>query len=153
MPRQVVLRSRNIGTDVAQIEEMLKADYKGFWKQHKDALQNIAEEVQVEAETLVPLETGKLQHSIDVHVSKSTRYPGIIAHATAKNKNRTGFDYALIQEENEDYVHTESGRMAHYMGGPFARAVSQWYYSTTGKTLQMSSELQHAMDYIEEHKG
>ena len=161
MARRVIIRSRQLGTDVAKLEEMIKANWKEFWKHHIEELEAICDEVLLEAQELVPIDSGKLRNSIVVRRSHSNRYPGIIAHASAKASN--GFDYALIQEENEDYEHgeklvdettgleyEEEDRMAHYLGGPFAREISYWYEELTGKPLELSAELQHAIDYIEE---
>ena len=99
---------------------------------------------------LVQLDTGALMHSIEVRVSRSHRYPGIIAHASATN---AGYDYALIQEETEPYGNDQyehgDGRLAHYLGGSFASFLAQYYEDITGEELEMSSELEHAKDYIE----
>lgn len=148
MARRVIIRSRALGTNVAACEELLKAQFQEIWKEHIEDLESIADEVHDEAIELVPLDTGRLRDSINVRVSKSRRYPGVIAHATAKNH---GFDYALIQEESEEdrYAH-DDGRMAYYMSGPFAREIAYWYEDVTGKDLELPEELQHAIDYIEE---
>ena len=161
MARRVIIRSRQLGTDVAKLEEMIKADWKELWKNHQEELESICDEVLLESQELVPIDSGALRNSIVVRRSHSNRYPGIIAHASAKASK--GFDYALIQEENEDYTHgekmvdettgleyEEEDRMAHYLGGPFAREISYWYEELTGEPLELPDELQHAIDYIEE---
>ncbi len=149
MARRAVIRSRAINTSIAQLEEMIKADYRKIWSKHKEDLEGIVEEVYSEAKALVPVDTGKLRDSIKVWFSKSRRYPYIIAHAQAYNGR--GFDYALIQEETEEptYYH-DNDKMAHYLGGPFAREVSYWYEEITGKEMELPDELQQAIDYIEE---
>ncbi len=150
MARRAIIRSRNLGTDVAQCEELIKRDFKEIWKEHIETLEDIAVEVADEAYELVPVDKGFLRDSINVRVSKSRRYPGIIAHASAKNKGKNkGFDYALAQEENEEYSH-DIDKMAHYLGGPFAREISYWYEDITGEILELPDDLQHAVDYIEE---
>ena len=146
--RRVIIRSRSLGTDVAKIEELLAADYQDIWKNHLADLEDLAEDIENNAKMLVPLDTGALRDSIMVRVSKSSKYPGIIAHASAI---MDGFDYALIQEENEDYRHLtadDSERMAHYLGGSFALFLSDYYKDITGEELALPEELEHAKDYI-----
>ena len=144
--RRVIIRSRSLGTDVAKIEELLAADYQDIWKNHLEDLEDLAEDIENNAKMLVPLDTGALRDSIAVRVSKSPKYPGIIAHASAI---MDGFDYALIQEENEDYRHLgDDDRMAHYLGGSFALFLSDYYKSITGEELVLPAELEHAKDYI-----
>ena len=131
MARRVVIRSRQLNTAVAQLEEMVKADYKEFWKEHLDELHAMAEYIAADAQALAPVDTGKLQASINARVSKSPRYPGLIVSASAKKK---GFDYALIQEENEQFEH-EVGQ-AHYLSEPFYSILDAFYFKHTGKHLQ-----------------
>lgn len=88
------------------------------------ALEIAADDLYQNAIMLVPLHGGLLADSIDVSVSRSGRYPGIIATASAWNRKGT-FDYALIQHENEDYEHLP-GRQAHYLSEPFEEAVKQY---------------------------
>lgn len=133
MARRVIIRSRQLNTAVAQIEEMVKRDYKDIWKEHLDDLEAIAEWVVQDARELVPLDTGKLLESIHARVSKSPRWPGIIVQATAKDK---GFDYALIQEENVHFSH-DIGRQHHYLSEPFYNLVDSFYYEYTGKHLDI----------------
>lgn len=131
MPRRVIIRSRQLNTAVAQLEEMVKADYKEIWKNHIDDLQAIAEWIVDDAKALVPVDTGKLHDSIWARVSKSTRYPGLIVQASAKKK---GFDYALIQEENELFSH-DIGQ-AHYLSEPFYNLLNDFYSEITNMQLQ-----------------
>ena len=159
--RRVVIRGKDgIGTDISQLEAMVRQDYDEIMKEHIEDLQEVAEQIQADATYLVPLATGALEASIDVHVSKGYRYPGIIAHASALHE---GFDYALIQEENEEFEHTESSfnekgqeviddsvRSAHYLGGPFALNISELYRELTGKELALPANLLHAKDYVED---
>lgn len=143
MARRVIIRSRSLNTDVARLEEMIKADYKEIYKEHIEDLEAMCEDIYQEAISLVPIEYGTLRDSIVVRVSKSYRYPGIIAHASAKDH---GYDYALIQEENEEFSH-EDDRQAHYLGGPFARALQALYEDLTGEEIELPPELQHAAEY------
>lgn len=107
----------------------IKNDLRNMLKeQHTLALadmEDLADEIYGKAQALVPYDTWELQSSIQVDVSRSPRYPGIIAVASAENP-KTGYDYALIQEENEDYKH-EPGRQAHYLAEPFGEAVQEFF--------------------------
>lgn len=145
MARRVLIRNRTLNTDVAQLEEMIKADYKTIWKEHQQDLQDMADRIVDDAKAVVPLDTGKLQSSIQARVSKSNRYPGLIVQASAKKK---GFDYALIQEETEWFSHLP-GRTAHYLGGCFARVLDLWYYRRTKQNLVLPESLQNAIDFVE----
>ena len=135
MPRRVIIRSRQLNTAVAQIEEMIAADYREIWKQHIEDLEAIADWIVEDARALVPVDTGKLKQSIKARVSKSNRYPGLIVSASAKAKYKKSFDYALIQEENEYFSH-EIGQ-AHYLSEPFYNLVDQFYFEYTGKHLSI----------------
>ena len=132
MARRVIIRSRQLNTAVAQLEEMVRADYKEIWKQHTNDLEILASRITEDAKALAPVDTGKLQASIQARVSKSPRYPGLIVSASAKKK---GFDYALIQEENEEFFH-EVGQ-AHYLSEPFYASVDEYYYTLTGMHLAL----------------
>lgn len=83
----------------------------------------LAEQIELDAKTIVPVDTGNLRDSINVKVSRSPRYPGIIATASAKNV-RTGYDYAKIQHENPDYHHNTPGQYK-YIEKPFDEAVEK----------------------------
>ena len=132
MARRVVIRSRKLNTAIAQLEEMVAAEYKAIWKDHVEELQLIAERIADDARALSPVDTGKLQASIKARVSRSPRYPGFIVQASAIKK---GYDYALIQEENEDFHH-EIGQ-AHYLSIPFYRHIDEFYFKQTGRHLEV----------------
>ena len=100
MARRVIVRSRNLNTSIARLEQQINNGWKTIWKDHLDDLKDIATYIEEDAKDLVPVDTGKLKESIHVWVSGSNRWQYLIAQATAKNIHRTGFDYALIQEEN-----------------------------------------------------
>lgn len=150
--RRVLIRGKGgIDTDVATLEKMVREDFDEIYKSNLEALEDCASQIQADATYLVPYDTGALESSIDVHVSGSRRYPGIIAHASATN---AGYDYALIQEETEPfdgkYTH-DYERFAHYLGGPFALNISELFYELSGgKELVLTPELQHAKDYVED---
>lgn len=131
MPRRVIIRSRQLNTAVAQLEEMVRADYKEIWKTHLEDLETMADQIVEDAKALVPVDTGKLKASIQARVSKSPRYPGLIVSASAKKK---GFDYALIQEENEEFSHAIG--QAHYLSQPFYNALDNYYFRFTGRHLE-----------------
>ena len=133
MPRKVVIRRQNLNTAIFQLEAQVRAEYKSIWKEHVEDLQAAAEWIEDDAKAITPVDKGKLQDSVSVRVSKSARYPGIIASASAKSKR--GFDYALIQEENENFSHVEPGQ-AHYLSQPFYNILDDFYYEWTGKHLQ-----------------
>lgn len=134
MPRKVVIRRQNLDTAIAQLERQVRDEYKTIWKEHLDDLEVAAEWIQEDAKAIVPVDKGKLRDSIFARVSKSPRYPGLIVSASAKS-NR-GFDYALIQEENENFSHEEPGQ-AHYLSQPFYNILDDFYYEWTGKHLQI----------------
>lgn len=119
----------------------IKDDLRQMLRQHRTLalkeLEITADRIYVEAYAKVPvledtyanrkkgLISGQLQDSIQVDISRNPRYPGIIATAEAHNPN-TGYDYALIQEVNEDYYHPGGGQ-AHYLEEPFRDAVTEFY--------------------------
>ena len=107
----------------------VKQDLRNFLRERRtlmvDKMEDLADQIYGEAQALVPYDTWELQSSIEVNVSHSPRYPGIIATASAQNVN-TGYDYALIQEENEEYKHAP-GRQAHYLRDPFRKAVDEFF--------------------------
>lgn len=119
----------------------IKEDLRQMLKEHRTLalaeLEDTATQIYVEAFAKVPvsvetyatrlagIEPGQLQDSIQVDVSRSPRYPGIIATAEAHNV-RTGYDYAFIQEVNEEYNHPNGGQ-AHYLEEPFDKAVAEFY--------------------------
>lgn len=95
-------------------------------------LQKAADKIYGESVQLVPVETGKLRDSITVDVSRSPRCPGLIVSASAFN-DKTGFDYAPEQEENEYYMH-EPGKQAHFLEEPFREAVEEFLENWGGDT-------------------
>ena len=130
MARRVIVRSRNLNTSIARLEQQINNGWKTIWKDHLDDLKDIATYIEEDAKDLVPVDTGKLKESIHVWVSGSNRWQYLIAQATAKNIHRTGFDYALIQEENESYEHTVG--QAHYLAQPFIEEVQSYFESIGG---------------------
>lgn len=115
----------NRAEGLREIKEDLRQALKDHHKRLSGELEKAADYIYSGAFERVPVKTGELQDSIQVDVSYSPRYPGIIATATAKNV-KTGYDYALIQEVNEEYKHVNGGQ-AHYLEEPFREAVEQFY--------------------------
>lgn len=119
----------------------IKDDLRQMLREHRTLalheLENVADKIYFDAVAKVPvlietyatrragLESGMLRDSIQVDVSRNPRYPGIIATAEAHNPN-TNYDYALIQEVNESYIHPGGGQ-AHYLEEPFRDAVAEFY--------------------------
>ena len=85
-----------------------------------DELERTAERIYSEAVAQVPYNTGKLESSIYVRVSRSKTKPGLVAGASAREH---GYDYAAIQHENENYYHPIKGK-AHYISDPFKKEVA-----------------------------
>lgn len=108
--------------------KQIKEDLRNMLKTHHtmalQALEETADYIYQEAFAKVPVKTGELQDSIWVDISRSPRYPGIIATAEAHN-SKTGYDYAFIQEVNEDYHHDVG--QAHYLEEPFREAVDAFF--------------------------
>ena len=70
----------------------------------------------------VPYDTGRLERSVKVTVSKDKRRPGLNASASARSKR--GYNYAGIQHENTEFQHPIKGK-AHYISDPFDRCVQR----------------------------
>ena len=70
----------------------------------------------------VPYNTGKLERSVKVTVARDKRRPGLNASASALSKS--GYNYAGIQHENEEFQHPIRGK-AHYISDPFDRCVQR----------------------------
>ncbi len=162
MAYKVVIRGgkgRKGGTEfktaIRTVETLVKRQYQDVWKNHIAELEEVSEYIEEDAHALVPIDTGKLDASIDVRVSKSKRYPGIIAHAYANSGGKPGpggykgFDYALVQEENEDFSH-EDERSAHYLGGPFTIHIMDLYEQLTGRKMQVSPKMARAAEYVKD---
>ena len=68
--RRVLIRGKGgIETDVSNLEKMIKEDYANIWSGHIEDLEDLADDIQNNAEMLVPLDTGALMNSIEVRVS------------------------------------------------------------------------------------
>ena len=85
-----------------------------------DELERTAERIYSEAIAQTPYNTGKLESSVYVKVSRSKTKPGLITGASAIEH---GYDYAAIQHENENYNHPIKGK-AHYISDPFKKEVA-----------------------------
>lgn len=115
----------NKAAGLKEIKEDLRATLREQRTLALKQLEVAADELYTESRDIVPVDTGRLRDSIIVDVSRSPRYPGIIATAEAHNP-RTGYDYALIQEVNEAYRH-DPGQQAHYLEQPFRKVVEKFF--------------------------
>jgi hypothetical protein len=80
-----------------------------------EELERSAQRIKQDAIAKVPYKTGKLERSIYVRVAKDKRRPGLVAGASARSPG--GYNYAGIQHENENYIHTKG--QAHFISEPF----------------------------------
>lgn len=86
-----------------------------------EELEKSAQRIKAEAIAKVPYKTGKLERSIYVRVARDKRRPGIVAGASARSSS--GYNYAGIQHENENYHHTKG--QAHFISEPFNAEVKR----------------------------
>lgn len=86
-----------------------------------EELEKSAQRIKTEAIARVPYDTGKLERSIYVRVAKDKKRPGIVAGASARSKS--GYNYAGIQHENENYHHTKG--QAHFISKPYNAEVKR----------------------------
>ena len=172
MPKKIIIRRDDVKSSsnaIFKLEKMIKDQYNEIWKEHIEDLEEMAEYIEEDAKNLAPvyvgteileykggfftgnshiwcnpkIESGLLKKSIEVKVSRSRRYPGIIAKATAKNTGKH-FDYALIQEEQETFFHTIGE--AHYLSQPFYNNIAS-YLEDYGLEAEIPEGLE---DYLEE---
>nr|DAH87277.1 MAG TPA: Minor capsid protein [Caudoviricetes sp.] len=87
-----------------------------------EELAKSAQTIKANAIAQTPYETGKLEKSVYVRVSKDKKRPGIVAGASARAAN--GYNYAGIQHEEEGYGHPIKGK-AHYISDPFNEEVGK----------------------------
>ena len=71
----------------------------------------------------VPYDTGKLESSVRVSVARDKRRPGLNASASALSKS--GYNYAGIQHENDEFRHTKPGAKAHFISDPLNRCIDR----------------------------
>ena len=71
----------------------------------------------------VPYKTGKLESSVRVSVARDKRRPGLNANASALSKS--GYNYAGIQHENDEFRHTKPGAKAHFISDPLNRCIDR----------------------------
>lgn len=86
-----------------------------------EELEESAQTIKAEAVAQAPYQTGKLERSIYVRVSRDKRRPGLVAGASAKDH---GYDYAGIQHEATHFNHPIKGK-AHYISDPFNAEVGK----------------------------
>ena len=85
-----------------------------------EELEKSAQKIKAEAISQTPYETGGLEDSVYVRVSRDKKKPGLVAGASAKDN---GYDYAGIQHEETSYEHPIKGK-AHYISDPFKKEVA-----------------------------
>lgn len=86
-----------------------------------DVLQEEARAIEADAKSETPFDSGKLQKSVRVRVSKSSTKFGLNISATARSKQ--GYDYSEIQHESKGYNH-RWGKW-HYLIDPFERGIER----------------------------
>lgn len=85
-----------------------------------EELEKSAQKIKAEAIAQTPYETGKLEDSVYVRVSRDKKRPGLVAGASARDN---GYNYAGIQHEETSYEHPIKGK-AHYISDPFKNEVA-----------------------------
>lgn len=85
-----------------------------------EEIEKSAQKIKAEAIAQTPYETGKLEDSVYVRVSRDKKRPGLVAGARAKDR---GYDYSGIQHEETSYEHPIKGK-AHYISAPFNKEVA-----------------------------
>lgn len=85
-------------------------------------LQEEAQQLKAEIIAETPYETGRLEASVKVTISRDKRRPGLNASASARSPQ--GYDYAGIQHEREDFTHPIKGK-DHFISDPFQRATKR----------------------------
>lgn len=71
----------------------------------------------------VPYKTGKLESSVRVSIARDKQRPGLSASASAISKS--GYNYAGIQHENDEFKHTKPGAKAHFISDPLNRCIDR----------------------------
>lgn len=79
--------------------------------------------VETEAKAQVPFQTGRLQESIKVRVSRSKTKPGVNITALARDPE-SHYNYAPIQHERPDFQH-DVGKW-HYLSDPYNQEVRRF---------------------------
>ena len=88
----------------------------------QEELQQSAQTIYSRAIALTPYDTGKLERSVYVRVSKDKRRGGIVAGASARSSR--GYNYAGIQHENTKFHHPVKGE-AHFISRPFTEETTR----------------------------
>lgn len=115
-------RSATSTSSVKDAVKNLRAYLKTIDSVPQEELQKSAEKILSEAIARVPYQTGKLERSIYVRVSKDKHRGGLVAGASARASN--GYNYAGIQHENENFNHPIKGE-AHFVSDPFNKEVER----------------------------
>lgn len=107
----------------ARLTRILKTCQVDF----NDILEREAPRIYAEAVARTPYRTGRLEASVKVSVSKSKTTPGLNISASAQDP-QTGYNYAAIQHENENFSHDIKGT-PHYLSEPFEKGTRRIKYA------------------------
>ena len=103
-----------------------KSDLQRFLRQvdtvQEQELDTLATEMLAEMQRRTPYESGKLESGVYCRRSRGKGTKGIVAGATAMNG---GYNYAVVQHENESFEHPVKGE-AHFVSGPFEEGVAKF---------------------------
>lgn len=106
--------------------QMAKRDLQRFLRKLEviptQILEDEAAVLKAEIIAEIPYDTGRLERSVRVSVSKDKKRPGLNASASAHDP-RTGYNYSGIQHENPNYRHTKG--KDHFISDPFRRATKR----------------------------
>lgn len=113
-------------TKTGSVQNAKKRMQKFLRKLDRVPIEILQEEVPIlKGEILaeIPYDTGTLESSVKVRVTKDKKRPGINVSASARSKD--GYNYAGIQHENADYNHPKEGAKDHYLSDPLERCVER----------------------------
>lgn len=119
------MSERNSATSQKSVQDAVK-DLARFIKKLDTIpvteLNRTAEALKAEIISQTPYESGNLERSVYVMVSRDKKRPGLRAGASARSPE--GYNYAGIQHENESFHHPVKGK-AHYISDPFTAATEE----------------------------
>lgn len=88
----------------------------------EQVMRDEADRLLKEARLETPRDTGKLERSVKVKLSKSKRFNmGLLISASAR---KDGENYAGIQHDNTHFRHPVKGK-AHYLSDPYHRSIKR----------------------------
>ncbi len=113
--------SATTSSSVKDAKKELTEFLKTLEKVPSEIIADEADRLLKEARLEAPRDTGKLENSIKVKVSKSKRTPGLLISASAR---KNGVSYAGIQHDNTHFRHPVKGK-AHYLSDPYHRSIKR----------------------------